>query len=131
MISIMEKILASSRVRMLLVGGASLVVAYSSFLTLINMGVHYQVASVANFLVYLIVNFSLNKTWAFKSRGNTKKQVLTHTSLHLGNQLIIMSGLWLLVEEIGIPAAWSQAIMQVIVTAVVFIATPFIFRYKQ
>jgi putative flippase GtrA len=130
MISIMEKLLASPRVRMLFVGGVSLVIAYSSFLTLISIGVHYLVASVVNFLVYLAVNFTLNKTWAFKSRGNTKKQALAHTSLHLGNQLLIMAGLWLLVEVIGIPAAWSQAIMQIVVTVVVFIVTPIIFKHK-
>jgi putative flippase GtrA len=130
MISVMEKIVASPRVRMMLVGGVSLVFAYLSFLILINIGVHYLVASIANFLVYLAVNFTLNKTWAFKSKGDTKKQALAHTSLHLGNQLLIMVGLWILVEKAGIPAAWSQAIMQIVVTAVVFIVTPVIFKDK-
>lgn len=130
MISIMEKIIASPRVRMLLVGGVSLVVAYASFLILISIGVHYLVASVVNFFVYLAVNFTLNKTWAFKSHGNIKKQALAHTCLHLGNQLLIMLGLWVLVEKAGIPAAWSQAIMQIVVTTVVFVVTPLIFKDK-
>ena len=130
MVSIMEKMLASSRVRMLLVGVVSLVVSNSSFLALISIGVHYQVASIANFLVYLAVNFTLNKKWAFKSQGNTKKQALKHTSLHLSNQLLIMAGLWVLVEKAGIHAAWSQAKMQILVTTVVFIFTPIIFRDK-
>ncbi len=130
MISCMEKIMASARVRMLIVGGVSLVIAYSSFLFLLSINVHYLVASVVNFLVYLVVNFVLNKVWAFKSRGNTKKQALAHTCLHLGNQLLIMLGLWILVERLGIPASWSQAIMQIVVTAVVFIVTPIIFKHK-
>jgi hypothetical protein len=41
-----------------------------------------------------------------------------------------MAGLWMLVEKAGIPAAWSQAIMQALVTIVVFIATPIIFKDK-
>lgn len=130
MISIMKKIIASSRVRMLLVGGVSLVVAYSSFLVLISIGAHYLTASVANFIVYLTVNFTLNKIWAFKSRGNTKRQVVAHTSLHLANQLLIMGGLWMLVEKVEVPAVWSQAIMQIVVTVVVFIITPIIFKDK-
>jgi putative flippase GtrA len=109
----------------------SLVAAYSSFLALISIGVHYLTASVANFIVYLAVNFTLNKTWAFKSHGNTQKQALAHTSLHLSNQILIMVGLWMLVEKVGIPAAWSQAIMQIVVTAVVFIVTPIIFSDKS
>ncbi len=130
MISIMEKLIASTRVRMILVGGVSLAIAYLSFLTLIAIGVHYLIASVANFLVYLVVNFTLNKTWAFKSKGNTRNQAVAHASLHLGNQLLIMVGLWLLVEKVGIPAAWSQAIMQVVVTGLVFVLTPIIFNDK-
>lgn len=116
--------------RILIVGGLSLVIAYLTFLLLISIGVHYLIASVANFLVYLVVNFTLNKTWAFKSKGNTRNQALAHTSLHLGNQLLIMAGLWLLVEKAGIPAAWSQAIMQVLVTGLVFVLTPVIFKDK-
>lgn len=130
MISCMEKIMASARVRMLIVGGVSLVIAYSSFLFLLSINVHYLVASVVNFLVYLVVNFVLNKVWAFKSRGNIKKQALAHTCLHLGNQLLIMLGLWILVERLSVPATWSQAIMQLVVTAVVFIVTPIIFKHK-
>jgi len=130
MISIMEKLIASSRVRMLIVGGISLLTAYLTFLLLISVGVHYLIASVANFLVYLVVNFTLNKTWTFESKGNTRNQALAHTSLHLGNQLLIMVGLWLLVEKAGIPAAWSQAMMQVLVTGLVFILTPIIFKRK-
>ena len=130
MIFTMKKLIASPRVRMVLVGGVSLVVAYLTFLSLINIGVHYLVASVANFVTYLLVNFTLNKNWAFKSQGDTKKQALAHTSLHLANQLLIMAGLWMLVEKAGIPAAWSQAIMQALVTIVVFIATPIIFKDK-
>lgn len=128
MIFIMKKLIASSRMRMLIVGSVSLITAYFTFLLLISIGVHYLIASIVNFLVYLVINFTLNRNWAFKSRGDTRKQVLAHTSLHLGNQLLIMIGLWLLVEKVGIPAAWSQAIMQVIVTGLVFTLTPIIFK---
>jgi|GEM_PF-2683838 len=130
MISVMEKLIASSRVRMLIVGGVSLAVAYLTFLLLISIGVHYLIASIANFLVYLVINFTLNKNWAFRSNDNTRNQALAHTSLHLGNQLLIMVGLWLLVENAGVSAAWSQAIMQVVVTGLVFVLTPIIFRDK-
>ena len=125
-----EKLVASPRVRMLLVGALSVAIAYCSFFVLILIEVHYLIASVTNYFVYLIANFTLNKTWAFKTKGNTKNQALAHICLHLGNQLLIMIGLWFLVEEVGIPATWSQVMMQVIVTAAVFIITPIIFRGK-
>lgn len=130
MISIIEKNITSPRVRMMLVGGVSLVVAYSSFLILINIEVHYLIASVINFLVYLGINFTLNKKWAFKSKGNIKKQVMAYTSLHLINQLLVMVGLWVLVEEAEISAAWSLVLMQILVTVVVLFVTPIIFKHK-
>lgn len=130
MIFIMKKLIASPRVRMLIVGSVSLAAAYLTFLFLISIGVHYLIASVVNFFVYLAVNFTLNRNWAFRIKGNKRNQALAHTSLHLGNQLLIMTGLWLLVEMAMIPAAWSQAIMQIVVTALAFVLTPIIFKDK-
>ena len=94
MISYMKKIIASPRMRMLLVGALSVTFAYTTFLLLITLGVHYLIASVANFVTYLLINFSLNKIWAFKSKGNAKKEAIAHFSLHLGNQMVIMVGLY-------------------------------------
>jgi putative flippase GtrA len=128
MILFMKTIIASPRMRMLIAGGISLAVAYATFLSLIAFGIHYLFASVVNFLTYLVVNFCLNKLWAFRSKGNTRKQAVAHASLHLGNQIMIMLGLYLLVELVEIPAAWSQIIMQLIAFVVVFILTPIIFK---
>lgn len=130
MISNMKRIIDSPRVRMVIVGGVSLVLAYTTFLILIKLGVHYLIASVANFVTYWVINFFLNKTWAFKSKGNVKKEAFSHMSLHLGNQIMIMIGLYLLVELAAIPAAWSQIIMQILATVAVFIITPLIFKNK-
>lgn len=126
-----QKIMASSRVRMLIVGGLSLVLAYTAFLLLIWFGVHYQIASVLNFVVYWIINFTFNRIWAFKSTGNVQKEALAHISLHLGNQIMIMVGLHILVEWFTISAVWSQLIMQGVATLTVFTLTPIIFRKRN
>ena len=129
--NLFQKIIASSRVRMLIVGALSLILAYATFLVLIELGVHYQFASVSNFIVYWVVNFTLNRVWAFKSSGNVKKEARAHMSLHLGNQILIMAGLYTLVEVSGISPQWSQLIMQVIATLTVFALTPLIFKHKS
>ena len=130
MISYMKKIIASPKMRMVIVGALSVTLAYSTFLILIKLGVHYLIASVANFLTYWVINFFLNKTWAFKSKGNAKKEALAHVSLHLGNQVMIMIGLYVLMELVTLSAEWSQVIMQIIATLTVFIVTPIIFKNK-
>lgn len=126
----LQKIITSPRVRMVIVGGLSVALAYATFFVLIQLGAHYQVASLFNFVMYFVINFTLNRVWAFKSSGNVKTQALAHASLHLGNQLMIMTGLYVLVELGGIHAAWSQLLMQVLATLAVFLITPLIFRNK-
>lgn len=122
------KSIKSTRLKVLLAGAVSVAFSYTAFLALVSLGVHYQIASIVNFLVYLIINFKLNRNWSFKSSGNMKKQVRSHMSLHLGNQVMIMIGLFLLVEKLDIMAGWAQIIMQVMSTTTAFILTPLIFK---
>ena len=113
---------------MLAAGFISIVSAYLVFLSLIYLGIHYQLASIANFTVYLIISFTLNRVWAFKSSGSLRLQATAHMGLHVGNQIMIMAGLFVLVELVGLMPAWSQLIMQVFTTLTVFIITPLIFK---
>jgi len=130
MLNGMYDFINSPRVRMVIAGAMSVALSYVVFLLLLSLGVHYMIASIANFLTYLIINFFLNRIWAFKSTGNVRSQALSHTSLHLGNQIFILVGLYVLVELLVIPAAWSQIIMQIIVTLAVFLITPLIFKNR-
>ncbi len=129
-VSLLASLIHRPRFRMILVGGFSLLASYGVFLSLLMLNVHYLIASVANFLTYMCLNFVLNKRWAFKSSGNTKKQAVAHFSLHVGNQFFIMVGLFVLVELVSLNAAWAQVCMQVLAALTVFIVTPIIFTDK-
>lgn len=126
-----QKILRSSHARMMIAGWFSVSISYAVFLFLIYFGVHYQLASVANFFTYLVINFILNRKWAFRSSGSIKKEATGHFLLHLGNQLMIMAGLHVLIEWADVGAAWSQLIMQMLATVTVFLLTPIIFKSKR
>ena len=130
LVSLFADWINTPRFRMVLVGGFSLLASYGVFLSLLILNVHYLLASAANFLAYLCINFVLNKRWAFKSNSDTKKQAFAHTSLHLGNQLFIMIGLFVLVEQVGLGPAWAQVCMQVLAAIAVFMITPVIFTDK-
>lgn len=127
----MLDILTYPRVRMAIVGAVSLAVAYSFFLLLLAAGAHYQLASVTNFFVYVLCNFFGNKLWAFKRVGNTTQQAVQHFSLHAGNQLLIMAGLFVLVEWARVHPAFAQVVMQVLVLVLVFTITPRIFGHHR
>ena len=122
--------LSRPKIRMVLVGALSVVLAYVSFLLVFALGAHYLLASVASFVTYVVLNFLLNRHWAFKSSGSVTLQATAHTSLHLFNQLLMLVGLYALVEYLHIHPAWSQAIMQVLVTVTVFTITPLIFKNR-
>ncbi len=124
-------LLSSPQVRMILAGWLSVAVSYSVFILLIQFGVHYQIASIANFCTYLVVNFFLNRMWAFRSNGSVRYEAIAHTLLHTANQILIMIGLYLLVEHMHLHVILAQAILQVLATITVFIATPIIFKRKE
>lgn len=126
-----SRILTFPRVRMIIAGWVSIAFSYLVFIFLVQVGVHYQIASLANFFAYIVINFFLNRKWAFKSNGSAKVEALSHTFLHAGNQAMIMLGLYVLVEHAHIHAIWAQAIMQVLATVTVFFATPIIFKGKR
>ena len=120
----------NSRIRMMAAGAVSVAFAYCTFLFCLYIGIHYLIASIANFFTYIFINFVLNRKWAFHSNGEIKKQALAHISLHFGNQVLILVGLYVMVESMGILPAWAQVIMQVIVALTSFIITPIIFSKK-
>jgi putative flippase GtrA len=116
---------------MILVGALSVTIAYAVFFILVKFGVYYQIASIFSFVTYWLINFTINRVWAFKSSGNIGSEAFKHMSLHLGNQLMIMAGLYILIELVGVAVEWAQVIMQVIATLTVFLITPLIFKGKK
>ena len=126
----LRNIVVHSKVHILLVGGLSLLVAYSSFLLLLLLNAHYQVASVVHFLVYLVLNFILTTTWVFQQNEVRARQALGYIALHSSNQLVIMLGLYILIELVGAGAWFAQLFMQALVSVLVLTITPIIFRSR-
>ncbi|MBI4086540.1 GtrA family protein [Candidatus Kaiserbacteria bacterium] len=126
----LPNVLGFSTPRMLLAGWVSTGVAYVVYVVLVNLGMHYQTASMVNFMVYWIINFSLHRLWTFKSSGRIRRQVVAHFVLHFANQLLIMLGLFFLVEWLGMLSAYALLIMQGVTTIIIVRCTPAIFKRK-
>lgn len=82
------KIINSRKLRRFLVSGVS--AAASEYLTfnllLTFMGV--AISNVISFSIGMIISFSLNKTWVFKSSGAVKKEITHYIMLALFNLMI-------------------------------------------
>lgn len=126
----MLHMLAHPKVRMLVAGAVSLLVAYCVFLVLIHFRTHYQFASVAGFLVYLSISFVIHKKWSFQSAGNTTAQTILYACFHVCNQLLIMAGLYVLVELGSLDPRVAQLAMQAVASTLAFLIIPLIFGHR-
>lgn len=111
--------------RFFLSGAASLSVAYVVFIVSTEAGVHYLLSSWLGFGAYWIVNFNLHKRWTFKSKGQTSSQAVKHFLMHFINQFLIMAGLFILVDWVGLHYLLANIILTVLVTIEVFILSHF------
>lgn len=116
---------------MLIVGGISSAITYGTFLLLTDLSVHYATASILAFVAYLASNFTLNRWWAFRSRTHWQPQILKHLTLHLGNQAMILVGLYLLVELLDTWPAVAQLTMQGCAMCINLSLTPKVFGHQS
>ncbi|HWS35672.1 MAG TPA: GtrA family protein [Actinoplanes sp.] len=83
------RLLRSSGFRFLLVGGAS-VVADAGLLYVLHglAGLRLEPATALAFLAGFVVNFALNRQWAFASTGRLRRQLVAYLALVAANLLV-------------------------------------------
>lgn len=114
--------------RFSLVGALSVLVYYGMLCTLTELlHVWYITSAFVAFLGYYIVNFSLQKCWAFqnKSKQYIKRQLTQFTAMAVGNWILNTTLLYLLVEY----AHWHYLLAQGMLTIVVSIIAYFVLRW--
>jgi dolichol-phosphate mannosyltransferase len=85
-------------------------------------GLHYGVASALAAVVAITNNFNLNRRWTFAARdGHAGSQAARFLLVSTTGFLLGLSGLWLLIEQAGLPALPSQALAVACVAPLTFI----------
>lgn len=83
------RLLRSSGFRFLLVGGASVVVDAGLLYVLHDRaGLRLEPATALAFLAGFVVNFALNRQWAFASTGHLRRQMVAYLALVAANLLV-------------------------------------------
>lgn len=101
-----------------LIGVVGVAINYSTFLAFLwVVGVHYEIASLAGYLMPIPLVFWANRKFTFQSRGaEHRKEFAKYVALlgfSLGLNLILI---YLLVEQGGLAEELAQAYTQVVVT---------------
>jgi putative flippase GtrA len=83
------RVLRSSAFRFVVVGGASVVVDAGLLYALHGLlGLGLEAATALAFLAGFVVNFALNRQWAFASTGRLRRQVTAYLALVAANLLV-------------------------------------------
>jgi putative flippase GtrA len=83
------RLFRGSGFRFLIVGGASVVVDAGLLYVLHGLlGLRLEPATALAFLAGFVVNFALNRQWAFASTGRLRRQLAAHVVLVAGNLLV-------------------------------------------
>lgn len=117
--------------RFVLSGVPSQVVYYSLYVMLPMIGLHYLVASLMAFVCYIAVNFALMRRWVFGSDGHPLRERFGHFLLHASNQIVSMSGLYVLVSTWGWNYVLAQLPMSLVYFGINLVLSKFIFDPKD
>lgn len=119
--------------RFSVVGALSVFTYYTLLYVLTEYASVWYVASAAvAFVGYYVVNFSLQKCWAFqnKSKVDIRRQLCQFTVMAVGNWLLNTSLLYVLVEYAQMWYMLAQGILTVIVSIVAYFVLRWIFRHN-
>lgn len=99
--------------KFLISGGLAAATEYGSFLLFI-LALPLVAANALSFMMGLIVSFSLNRSWVFGSKGNTKKKFAQYFLLALIN-LTLGSLIILALVTAGIPALIAKVVVMLLI----------------
>lgn len=103
--------------RFLISGGSAALIEYGSFLLLLYTlsSAHIVILQAVSFMMGFMVSFLLNRTWVFKSTGNSKNQLVKYSLLagvNLGLSSLVM---WFFVDVASVNAMIAKiAVMAMI-----------------
>ena len=90
----------------------------------------YILSAVVAFTGYYIVNFLLQKFWAFQNKDKKyiKRQLIQFTIMAVGNWILNTSLLYVLVEYAHMWYILAQGILTIVVSIIAYFALRYIFR---
>lgn len=104
------------------VGLATNVMAYLIYLALTGLGLGHKLTMSLVYGISVLQTFVLNKQWSFGFAGATREALTRYLIAYACGYIVNFAALWLLVDLVGWPHAWVQAVMVGVVAVLLFAA---------
>jgi putative flippase GtrA len=120
--------------RFSIVGGLSVATYYMVFVGLVELfQVWYLLSAVVAFVGYFVVNFTLQKYWAFKNTDSKSvaRQLRDFTFMAVINWCVNTGLLYLAVERFGFHYLLTQIVLTVVVSIIAYFGLRWIFRSEE
>ena len=108
-----------------IVGVSNTLIAWITYYGLLFLGVHYQIANVAAFIISVTNAFIWNKFWVFKDRPVDKKTPIKFFIIYGGNLLLSMLIAYIWVDVLH----WSEFLVP-FVSLCITVPLNFILNHK-
>ena len=107
--------------RFTFVGLFNTVLTYCFYLLLLKLGFHYQIALSADYLLGIVIGYSLNRYWTFKVKGEIKKQFFKYLLIYILTFLLNAFLLFILVEGDYLGPELGQFSILLFITLISFV----------
>jgi putative flippase GtrA len=114
-------ILNFETIRFIVVGGLNTIVGYGCYLGCLALGINYLISLCSSHVVGVTHSFFWNKYWTFKSKGDTKKELLKFILVYLVTFGLNLGVLFIMVEKIHFDKRIAQIGALIIVTLISFL----------
>lgn len=109
-------------IRYAAVGLAANALAYLIYLALTILGLGHKLAMTLVYGASVLQTFFLNKKWSFSFAGATNPALVRYLIAYAGGYVVNFLALWELVDRVGWPHQWVQAVTIVVVAVLLFAA---------
>lgn len=123
--------LTSSGLRVLVTNFCCATFSYGMYLVLLWVGMYYLLASAVDFTIFIVLSFIINRHWSYGSSGPWPEQLAKYFLFYSHNQVIIMVGLYMLVQHYDFWPSLSQLAMQSLTGLFSVVVLPYIFRHRD
>ena len=89
------------------------------------IGLDYRIALTASLFITIVVSYLLNKYFAFKTKGNYKKELPRFLTINAIQFVVLFTGLFILVEAVGLAENMAGLFLPIISLVVSYIGHRF------
>lgn len=119
-------------IRYAIVGLGSNIILYLAYLILTDWGMGHKTAMTLLYLLGVLQTFIFNRRWSFRHQGALHSAFARYIASYAFGYFLNLFVLWATVDKLGFPHQWVQALMVLVLAALLFLMQRYwVFTPKQ